>query len=127
MMLTLTHHVQEVDLVARAVPDGRCVWNEALQIDLDVAALASTPDDEALLLFQVLQHPTSIGEWHKLKADLAGDVQCAAWAFLQLTDDIHARISQPGKPLQLQLFSCASSLDIYQQLCTASDPRLPLG
>jgi hypothetical protein len=77
--------VQEASLAERRGAADTVRWREALQVDHSLAAdlLASSTSSHAVLLFEVLQHPTSLQSKRGTRSGhIPKDVMRIAWAFL---------------------------------------------
>lgn len=100
-------------------PSGDCVWREPVLLDLDFNLLRPAvghahAQPDVLMLFEILQHPPSMQAWRQHRSEFARDgTHRVAWAFLDVTDAVRPRLSQP---LQLQLFRCADA-DLVRMLC----------
>jgi hypothetical protein len=115
--------LQEAPALERRGSDGSVRWHEVLQLDHSVAgALLGAADGaatQAVLLFEVLQHPTSLQARRKThRGHIAGDVHRVAWAFLSCTNPgvreaLAAAVARGGAAaFALRLYRCGVKIPL---------------
>lgn len=93
---------------------GKFVWQEELHIDHLYQDTVLNSQAGALLLFEVLQHPSDVKQWREHHGKFAGATHRVAWGFLDLA---HPRTQRATSAAWRS--SVPATLDVHLHACAA--------